>query len=119
MGVKESNIGGEIMVASSKIGATLFRNSKGLFFTQDGRRVAGGLLAKGSADYIGILPVKITENLIGKTIGVFVAIEAKTPTGAVREEQKQFIQFVKNAGGIAGVCRSDADAIKLLSSPFQ
>jgi len=119
MGIKESNIGSEIMVASSKIGATLFRNSKGLFFTQDGRRVAGGLLAKGSADYIGILPIKITENLVGKTLGVFVAIEAKTDSGRVSPEQKQFIEFVKNAGGIAGVCRSDADAVKLLSSPFQ
>lgn len=113
----ESNIANEVMLAASKQSTTLFKNVRGLFWSLDmQRKVAAGLQCKGSSDLIGFRKVKVTENMLGKEIAVFVALEIKTKTGGNGSpEQKQFIEFVKNAGGIAGVCRSDADAIKLLS----
>lgn len=115
MSTAETNIVNKIRIASAKLGTTLFRNSKGLFFTKDGRRVAGGLIAQGSADLIGIKCVKITPEMVGGIIGVFVALEIKTATGKASAEQLQFIEFVKFNGGIAGVCHSESDAITLLS----
>jgi len=41
-------------------------------------------------------------------------MEVKTESGRVSPDQKRFIEFVKNAGGIAGVVRSVSDAINLL-----
>lgn len=46
---------------------------------------------------------------------VFTAIEVKSPTGRVRPEQQVFIDQVNAAGGIAGVARSEQEAIDLLT----
>jgi hypothetical protein len=45
---------------------------------------------------------------------VFTAIEVKTPTGRVSEQQQRFISMVNGLGGIAGVARSVQDAADLL-----
>lgn len=41
--------------------------------------------------------------------GRFVAVEVKTADGRIRPEQELFLQLVRNAGGIAFVCRSVDD----------
>lgn len=74
-------------------------------------------LCKGGSDLIGITPVTITQDMVGKTVGVFTAIEVKTKTGRASPEQLQFIAAVQAAGGIAGVARSPADALGLLPRP--
>ena len=48
-------------------------------------------------------------------VAVFTAIEVKSPTGRVRPEQQVFIDQVNAAGGIAGVARSEQEAIDLLT----
>jgi len=50
---------------------------------------------------------------------VFTSIEVKTPTGRLRPEQRQWIDAVTAAGGIAGVARSVEDAKALLSADPQ
>ena len=96
--------------------ATLFKNVRGCFRSMDGERIVqAGLQPKGSGDLIGIRSVKITQDMVGKTIGQFVCIECKTSKGAIRPEQKNYIDFIQSKGGLAAVCRSEADAIKLLS----
>jgi hypothetical protein len=44
---------------------------------------------------------------------VFLSIEVKTPTGRLRPEQRQWLDAVQAAGGIAGVARSVEDAQRL------
>ena len=44
----------------------------------------------------------------------FTAIECKSDTGRIRPEQAVFIQAVNEAGGIAGVARSEDEALELL-----
>ena len=47
--------------------------------------------------------------------GRFIAIECKTPNGRVRPEQEQFIAAMREARALAGIARSEEDAIKILT----
>ena len=46
--------------------------------------------------------------------GRALAIEVKSRTGKMRPGQEEFLAQIRAAGGVAGVCRSVDDAIKLL-----
>jgi hypothetical protein len=52
--------------------------------------------------------------MVGTTVAVFTSIEVKTPTDQLRPEQRQWLEAVQAAGGIAGVARSVEDAEALL-----
>jgi hypothetical protein len=59
--------------------------------------------ARGMSDIMGALKD-------GRTL----AIEVKSRTGRMRPGQEEFLQQIRDAGGVAGVCRSVEDAQKLL-----
>lgn len=63
-------------------------------------------LAPGSSDIIGLTPVLITAEHIGKTLAVFTGVEVKTDTGKEREKQKDFRHAIIRHGGIVEVIRS-------------
>lgn len=138
--MRESNISAEVAIAISKTthGATLsWRNNvgKGIVISANGPKYSALLaaimklasqygcaaspinfgLCVGSSDRIGIHPVVITPDMVGKTIGQFLAVEVKTKTGDIRPEQHTFINNVRKAGGLAGVVRSTEDVITLLN----
>jgi len=77
------------------------------------RMIQAGL-CKGGSDIIGIRPTVITQDMVGQTVGVFLADEVKTKTGRATKEQLRFIEAVNKAGGIAGVARSVDDALLLI-----
>ena len=77
------------------------------------RMIQAGL-CRGGSDIIGIRPTVITQEMVGQTVGVFLADEVKTPTGRPTKEQLRFIEAVNNASGIAGIARSVEDALKLI-----
>ena len=77
------------------------------------RMIQAGL-CRGGSDIIGIRPTVITQEMVGQTVGVFLADEVKTPTGRPTKEQLRFIEAVNKAGGIAGVARSVSDALELI-----
>ena len=60
---------------------------------------------KGMSDIMGILKD-------GRTL----AIEVKSRTGRMRPGQEEFLQTIRQAGGVAGVCRSVDDAVALLEA---
>jgi hypothetical protein len=62
-------------------------------------------LCKGSSDLIGWTEVEITSQMVGTKVAVFTAVEVKTKTGRVSDEQKRFIKNVNDAGGIAKIER--------------
>ena len=74
-------------------------------------------LCKGSADLIGWTTRTITPEMVGTQVAVFTSIEVKTATGRLRPEQRQWLDAVQAAGGVAGVARSVEDAQVLLTSP--
>ena len=91
----------------------LFRNQVGsLPDPHTGRLVTFGL-ARGSADLIGWRTIVITPDMVGRRIAVFCSIEVKTPTGRLTPQQRNWQAAVLSAGGIAGVARSIADALRI------
>jgi hypothetical protein len=58
---------------------------------------------KGSADIIGLLPG-----------GKFLAVETKAPVGRLSPEQREFLEAIKQQGGMAIVARSWTDIDRVL-----
>lgn len=109
----EQSIQQRIRLACSAGPVRLFRNNTGTLYDRQGRPVTFGL-AKGSADLIGWTTRTITADMVGQTVAVFASLEVKTPTGRVSPEQRQWLEAVQAAGGIAGVVRSVEEAEELL-----
>lgn len=92
--------------------ARLWRNNTGALKDATGRLVRYGL-CPGSSDLIGLRSVTITPDMVGQTLGVFVAIEVKDQ-GRLTDQQRAFLTLVTQAGGLAGVARSPEDARTIL-----
>lgn len=133
--MNETNIGKIIHVALSKLGARLFRNNVALAWAGNktihiksnkiielkpgdvvirGARPIHAGLCEGSSDYVGYYPIKITPDMVGKTVSVFTACEIKTKHGTASKYQKIFINNVKQSGGIAFIARSETEAVEEL-----
>ncbi len=54
--------------------------------------------------------IRITPDMVGREVAVFLSVETKTATGATRPEQKNWLSFVNDFGGIALIARSIEDA---------
>ena len=125
----ESTVQDEIRIGISQLGGTVWRNNSGVLNDKNGRPVRFGLgndsarvnKAIKSADLIGIMPVVITPDMVGQTLGVFVAIECKAENWAYNDNnahsraQKNFLDHVQSKGGIAGFCNTSSGLINLLS----
>jgi hypothetical protein len=95
----------------SKGSVRLFRNNVGFDATN---KVRYGLVP-GSSDLIGWKTIEITKHHVGRKIAVFTAIEVKKKGGRPTPAQKQFVDYVDECGGLAGICYSIEEAIDLLS----
>jgi len=114
MAKEETDIVNRIMLSESRKGVILFKNVRGMFLTLDGsRKIRAGLLADGASDLIGGTPVTITEDMVGKTILQFTAIEVKTSSGIASDKQNDFTKEIYRRGGRAGIARSPEDAEKI------
>ena len=112
----ETRIQNAILLALSEAGCTVWRvETAGAWVgrvihkerdtvTLAGARMFTTGLCKGGSDIIGVAPD-----------GRFMAIEVKTKTGKPSKEQLTFIDIIRNAGGIAGIARSPAEALELLA----
>ncbi len=113
--MKESNIQKLIQLALSDAGLTFWRNETagawvGHVVYQDAntvtlknpRMIQAGL-CKGGSDLVGVAPG-----------GLFAAIEVKTHKGRTTIEQDNFIEVVRDAGGVAGVARSVDEALRVV-----
>lgn len=119
--MKEANIQRQIMLAAGAKDYTLWRNNTGQAWQGQVTRLPNGSilidnprpvqfgLSKGSSDLIGIKRVTVTQDMVGQQVAVFSALEVKTPRGNPTEEQRQFLNFVAGAGGIAGIARGPED----------
>lgn len=125
----ERNIQDHIRLAVSKAFGTcaiLFRNNRGKAWIGKSARIAPNVVAienprriefgfvNGASDLIGWTSIEITPDMIGNKVAVFTAIEVKTKEGDSTEEQKTFIRNVRRAGGIAGVARSEHEAVDII-----
>lgn len=111
--MKEMDVLRLCMIRCCRGAVRLFRNNVGALQDVKGRLVHYGL-CKGSGDLIGWKSVIITPDMVGNKIAIFASLEVKTDSGNVRPEQKAWADTVKEAGGIAGIVRSEDDAAELL-----
>ena len=109
----ESEILQQVRLAVSAIGAKMSRNNIGALKDSTGRWVRYGCFSPGGADLLGWQSVTITPDMVGKKVAIFCAIETKREGGRIKPEQQNFIDQVKKAGGIAGIVRSEEEAIAL------
>ena len=91
----------EVIMEATRKGARLWRNNVGCLTDERGVPVRYGLANETaglnkivkSSDLVGLKPVVITPQLVGCTLGVFVAREMKAPgwsySGNEREEAQQ------------------------------
>lgn len=106
---REKPIQNDVMLHGSRMGLLVWRNNVGVARHKDGSVVVYGL-CPGSSDLICLTPVEITQEMVGRTLGVFTAIECKAESGGrLSPEQKNFIARVIDAGGFAVTARSPDD----------
>ena len=100
-------------LVAAKIGAMLWRNNSGVLQNDRGDYVRYGLgndsskinKVMKSSDLIGINPIRVTQQMVGDTIGQFVAVECKKPGWTFRpnneheQAQLNFITLVNQLGG--------------------
>ena len=71
---------------------------------------------KGACDLPGWTEIMITPDMVGRKVPVFTSIEAKaTEGGRVSPDQKNWMNQVQSAGGIAGVARSPEEALQIVA----
>lgn len=124
--MSEADITNPILKEASRMGARLFRQNVALAWvgkqikrtpttiTLENPRPLHAGLCKGSSDVIGWTPVLVTPEMVGSTLAVFTAIEVKAGRVPVTDEQRKFVAAVVEAGGIARVVRSVAEAVSAL-----
>ena len=118
----------QMRLAAGRAGVPLFRNNSGAMTDQTGRLIRFGLGNESpalnarwkSSDLIGLLPVLVQPSHVGKTLGVFLAVETKkpgwrlTPGDKRGQAQAAFLQSVRGFGGVGGFCCTADDFAKLL-----
>ena len=100
----------------SKGNVRLFRFQCGHFELADGRRITVGV--PGMSDLQGWKSVLVTQDMVGKRVAIYTALEIKTPGHRTKkdrlEKQLAFIETVKSHGGIAAMVDSVDKAKELL-----
>jgi hypothetical protein len=115
----EATIQQQIQIEGVQYGSQLMRNNSGAFKDASGRWVRYGLgnVSKKqsehikSSDLIGFTRVIITQEMVGKMVAVFTAVEVKSsdkkPTADKRYlAQNAFLVWVLQNGGLAGFANS-------------
>ena len=123
---KEGALIARVLIWASAQGWRLFRNSKGgawqgtviedykasgkrrpvrIVLLHVARFIQFGLLAPGSSDLVGWRPLRITPEMVGKTVAQFAVCELKTKGVTASDDQRNFVARVRKAGGYAAIVR--------------
>lgn len=122
--MREAAVQQRVQLRLAQSGALVYRNNTGACVDQTGRVIRYGLANESkqqndqikSSDLIGVVPVRIEPHHVGRTMGIFAAIECKhpdwhiTPGDARAAAQLRFINLVRSVGGI-GSFVTDAAAV--------
>lgn len=140
--MNENVLGKKLCLIASNLGARIFRVNTGMgwvgetinfskkttllkldmypgdIIIRKARPLHAGL-CEGGSDFIGWSSKIITQNMVGKKVALFTALEIKTLEGKTNknrlEKQQAFIDAVNNAGGIASIIKDEESAFELLS----
>lgn len=110
--MSESAVQRSIRVRLSELKLPFLRIQVGTFLTMQGKPIHIG--EKGVSDLIGITPHVITEADIGRTVGIFTALEVKQTGGHTAKERKAnqgaYLKMVNRMGGLGAIVKSEEDA---------
>lgn len=109
----ESALSDRVRLLAPRLGARLFRNQVGLYKLADGRTLRSGL-GVGSPDLVGWRVIEITPEMVGQHVAVFTGLELKVGRRQPTVEQQAWLAAIREAGGIAGVVRSEEEARAVL-----
>lgn len=112
--MKETNIQNISLMAASEQGAMIWRNQSGVFYTRSGDPVRVGSV--GAADSIGVVPVEITQDMVGSIIGVAVACEFKAKRGRQSDDQKRWQANFEKRGGRYILIRDPDSMVDFISN---
>lgn len=112
----------------ARMGAITQRNNVGACEDITGRLVRYGLMNDSaqlnrqfkSSDLINIIPVVITQDMVGKTVGVYAALECKksdwhlTPGDQRGQAQLRYMNLVRSVGGIGAFITDPAQVRELV-----
>jgi len=126
--MSETNLQNIARIIASQKGGFLWRNNSGALQDNNGRWVRFGLgndskalnSVMKSSDLIGVVPVIVTQDMVGKIIGQFVAIEVKhegwrqLPSDKRAEAQLNFLRAIDRVGGSAGFATCEDDINRIL-----
>jgi len=118
----------QVQLAMARLGAQVWRNNSGACTDDTGRLIRYGLgnssaalnAVVKSSDLICVMPVTIQPHHVGRTVGVFTALEVKrpgwhlTPGDKRGQAQKRFLDIVQGVGGMAGFVTDPADLANIL-----
>lgn len=124
----EASISSQLELIASSLGALTMRNNIGAFQDATGRWIRYGLMNGSkkensqfkSSDFIGITPVLIGPEHVGRTVGIFTALEAKESGWKLRpsddhgKAQARFHSLVRAHGGFAGFVSDPLQVLALL-----
>lgn len=117
----ESVIQTKVRLTLSKLRLLFLRYNVGTFWTADGRPVKIG--EPGVSDLIGMVPHVITQEDVGRTIGVFTVLETKQKKDSTsrerREQQGSFLRLVNRNGGLGAIVRSEEDAVEVVTEKWK
>lgn len=127
--MKESAVSNHIRLDAAQKGREVWRNNVGACIDdKTGRLIRYGLCNDSkklneeikSSDHIGITPILITPEMVGKYIGVFTAVECKESdwkfyiNDKIAVAQLKFIDIVNKAFAIAGFARNVFEYNKII-----
>lgn len=121
----------DVRLRANAKGCRLYKNNTGVAFSEDNRPVFFGLGNDGTKDkesirtpdWVGWLNVVITPEMVGKSIPVFTAIDAKKvgfipkksyPVGTREYGQQKFFNIVIDSNGLAGFATNAQDVDLLI-----
>ena len=121
----EATVQAEVEVVISEAGGVVWRNNVGVLPGANGQPVRYGLANESSkqnkitksSDLIGIIPIVVTADMVGKKLGVFIAVETKKSSWKFSEKDKRavaqlnYINFINQSGGV-GCFASDSELLK-------
>lgn len=115
----EAGVQSQLRLAAPTIGCALYRNNSGATLDETGRMIRYGLANDSkrlnevfkSSDLIGPSPILIRPHHIGRTLGIFTAVEVKEPSWTKPKNEREraqsnFLMTVERFGGIGMFCTS-------------
>lgn len=87
--------------------------------------IQNGLGVHGIHDRVGCVPVVVTPQMVGKTIGLFVSVESKKPgrrnekDRGMSKHQVLVMGATEAAGGIAICCDGEEDLLALTNRLYE